>query len=601
MNKLIKTIKDFVSLLQMKKEHILVHMSIGSFFEASIPYINLYFSAQIINMIIKKEYGMCKRYVLIFLSLIAICEVIKKACMQKLNQIKEVSTRNINEKVLRKAYIYDFEKLETDNAIDILRRAKGTLEGIGGVPAAMDSLYRIFSTFFTILFSLFFVIVLFSKTSAYGNFFSSAKSTVAILFLYIVISIVMLILMSKAQNVFNVLVLENDHNNAVGQYVTDIMINQKNGKDIRIYSLKNILNNIYEKYYVNSLGVYLSTGKITGRYYSLIAFLGQVLAGASYILIGAKAIYGVIGIGDIFLYIGAINSLMGSIGVNIGNITGFLYKWNYLKELLEFISMPDKVDGQEDIVNLEKEHVIEFHDVSFKYPNSEAYVLRHINLKIDPGDKIAIVGYNGAGKTTLVKLLCRLYKPTEGTITIDEVDIQTLKYKEYVKIFSAIFQDFKLFSLPLDENIVSGQEPDSEKLWRCIEQVNLRRRVELMGQGLQTQLYNDNGNGVEISGGEAQRFAIARALYKNSGFMIMDEPTAALDPIAEAEIYEQMNEMVKGKTTIFISHRMSSCRFCKKIIVIDQGSIVEQGDHNELVKEDGIYAKLFAVQARYYA
>ena len=262
--------------------------------------------------------------------------------------------------------------------------------------------------------------------------------------------------------------------------------------------------------------------------------------------------------------------------------------------------MPDEDGGQEEIKSCLDGHVFEFKDVSFRYPNSEEYVLRHIDLKINAGDKTAVVGYNGAGKTTLVKLLCRLYKPTEGIITIDGVDIQNFKFDEYVGLFAAIFQDFKLFSLSLEDNITSGKTADYGKLWDCIDQVRLRQRVERMKDGLKTQLYNDNGNGVDISGGEAQRFSIARALYKDAEFVIMDEPTAALDPLAEAEIYEQLNEMVKGKTTIFISHRMSSCKFCKNIIVLDKGNIAEQGNHEELMGRKGIYAELFRAQAKYY-
>ncbi len=595
-----KTIRKFIQLIETKKEHILVYMLAGSCTEACIPYVNLFFSAELINRILQKDYDRCKTDILLFLSLIAVLEIMQKACRQRMNRIKEVSTRNINEKIIKKAYVYNFEKLETDNIIDILRRTKGTLEGFGGIPAAIDSLYRIFHTFFTILLSLFFIVTLFRKTGTGDVFFSSAQSTVVIIVFYFVISMIEMLFMRKVQKAFNALVMKNDHNNAVGQYIIDTMMNQKNGKDIRMYSLKRLLNHIFEEYYEKALEDYLTTSKKTGKYFAVSAFLGQVSAGVCYIMVGAKAVYGVIGVGDIFLYIGAINSLVTSISDHIGSTIGFLYKWNYLKELADFTGMPDEDGGQEEIKSCLDGHVFEFKDVSFRYPNSEEYVLRHIDLKINAGDKTAVVGYNGAGKTTLVKLLCRLYKPTEGIITIDGVDIQNFKFDEYVGLFAAIFQDFKLFSLSLEDNITSGKRADYGKLWDCIAQVRLRQQVERMKDGLKTQLYNDNGNGVDISGGEAQRFSIARALYKDAEFVIMDEPTAALDPLAEAEIYEQLNEMVKGKTTIFISHRMSSCKFCKNIIVLDKGNIAEQGNHEELMGRKGIYAELFRAQAKYY-
>ena len=214
---------------------------------------------------------------------------------------------------------------------------------------------------------------------------------------------------------------------------------------------------------------------------------------------------------------------------------------------------------------------------------------------------MAIVGRNGAGKTTIIKLLCRLYEPTEGFITLNGIDIRKYNYKEYVKAFSVVFQDFELFSMPLDENIASGTEVDEERIWEVLDQVGLKERVKNMEDGIHSRLYHDNGEGIDISGGEAQRFAIARALYKDGPFVILDEPTAALDPIAEAEIYENFNQMIANKTAIYISHRMSSCKFCDDIVVLEHGKIAEYGTHEQLMAKNGIYANLYKTQAQYYA
>lgn len=211
------------------------------------------------------------------------------------------------------------------------------------------------------------------------------------------------------------------------------------------------------------------------------------------------------------------------------------------------------------------------------------------------------MGGNGAGKTTLIKLLCRLYEPTEGYITLNGIDIRKYNYEEYTGIFSVVFQDFHLFSMPLDENVASRVEVDEDRLWKVLEQVSLEERVKKMKDGAKTLLYHNNGEGVDVSGGEAQRIAIARALYKDAPFVILDEPTAALDPIAEAEIYENFNRMVEHKTAVYISHRMSSCKFCDNIVVLEGGEMKETGNHEELLERGGIYAELYETQAQYYA
>lgn len=227
-------------------------------------------------------------------------------------------------------------------------------------------------------------------------------------------------------------------------------------------------------------------------------------------------------------------------------------------------------------------------------------MLEHVTLSFAIGDKTALVGRNGAGKTTLIKLLCRLYEPTSGYITLNDIDIRKYNYKEYTQAFSVVFQDFHLFSLPLDENIAAGTEIDEAALQSSLAKVGLTDRVQQLPQGVRTRLYNNNGSGVDLSGGEAQRTAIARALYKDAPFVILDEPTAALDPIAEAEIYEQFSQMTAGKTAVYISHRMSSCKFCDRIIVLDHGRIAEDGTHDTLLANHGIYANLYETQAQYY-
>ncbi len=228
-------------------------------------------------------------------------------------------------------------------------------------------------------------------------------------------------------------------------------------------------------------------------------------------------------------------------------------------------------------------------------------VLSHVSMKFTIGEKMAIVGPNGAGKSTFIKLLCRLYDPTEGEILLNGIDIKLYDYEEYMKIFSIVFQDYQLFSFPLAENVAASIEYDSEKVKRSLIEAGFEKQLKKFKDGIYANLYQMKEKGIEISGGEAQKIALARALYKDAAVVILDEPTSALDPVSEFEIYKHFDEMVQGKTSIYISHRMSSCRFCNRILVFDKGKIVQQGSHEQLMSQTGeLYAKLWEAQAKYY-
>lgn len=228
--------------------------------------------------------------------------------------------------------------------------------------------------------------------------------------------------------------------------------------------------------------------------------------------------------------------------------------------------------------------------------------LKNVSMKFEIGKRLAVVGMNGSGKTTFIMLLCRLYDPTEGEILLNGIDIRKYNYREYMDIFSVVFQDFKLLPQKLGENVAGRVSYDRELATDCLEKAGFGDRLEKLKDGIDTYLYKDSSkDGVNISGGEAQKIAIARALYKDAPFIILDEPTAALDPIAEAEIYSKFDEIVGDKTAIYISHRLSSCKFCDEILVFDQGSVIQQGTHSELVSNTtGKYHELWNAQAQYY-
>ena len=237
----------------------------------------------------------------------------------------------------------------------------------------------------------------------------------------------------------------------------------------------------------------------------------------------------------------------------------------------------------------------------FKYPSAENYALRNVNLKIENGEHLAVVGRNGSGKTTFIKLMCRLYDVTDGEILINGTDIKEYTRESITGLYSVVFQDFKIFSVSLKDNICASSDFDSDRFYACLENANIKDRAERLADKENTYLYKDlDETGVEISGGEAQKLALARALYKDAPVVILDEPTAALDPIAENELYLKYNEMTSGKISFFISHRLSSTRFCDRILLVKDGKIAESGTHDELMALKGLYYRMYQVQSYYY-
>ena len=275
-----------------------------------------------------------------------------------------------------------------------------------------------------------------------------------------------------------------------------------------------------------------------------------------------------------------------------------------MRTVYEFLDIPNAMyqGSLSTEKRADREYEIEFQDVSFRYPDTDVWTLRHVNMKFKIGRKMAVVGENGSGKTTFIKLLCRLYDPQEGKILLNGIDIRKYDYRDYMDVFAVVFQDFQLLAQPLGANVAGAQEYDESRVKKALIDAGFKERLDAMPEGLNTMLYKEFvKDGVEVSGGEAQKIAIARALYRNAPFIILDEPTAALDPIAEAEIYSKFNDIVGDKTAIYISHRLSSCKFCDEITVFHEGQVIQQGTHEELLKDErGKYYELWTAQAQYY-
>lgn len=329
-----------------------------------------------------------------------------------------------------------------------------------------------------------------------------------------------------------------------------------------------------------------------------------LFTGAVYLFVCLKAWAGAFGIGAVSQYVGAVTALAANLGAFAITLGEMRSNAGFLKLIYEFLDIPN--DMYQGSLTTEKrsdrEYQVEFKNVSFKYPGSEVWALKNVNMKFRVGKRLAIVGENGSGKTTFIKLLCRLYDPQEGQILLNGIDIRKYNYRDYMDIFSIVFQDFQLISQPLGNNVSGSMTYDPERVKKALTDAGFGDRLTQLPEGLHTQLYKDFGvGGVDVSGGEAQKIAIARALYRDAPFIILDEPTAALDPVAEAEIYAKFNDISGDKTAIYISHRLSSCKFCDEIAVFDGGQVIQQGTHEALLKDKaGKYAALWNAQAQYY-
>ncbi|WP_273448177.1 ABC transporter ATP-binding protein [Thermophilibacter provencensis] len=385
-------------------------------------------------------------------------------------------------------------------------------------------------------------------------------------------------------------------------YFMDLIAGERaDGKVERVFGMRDMLMGAFDQTNRASVGFYDRWRAGNRRVAVASTGVNGAFIVASYLIVAVKVLAGAITIGAFTQYAGALAQL-GTAWSNLVSRNNDLREHcSYLEEFLAILDMPEA--SERGSIPPEKrddgEYELAFEHVSFSYPGSSEEILHDVTLKLGMRRKMAVVGPNGAGKSTFIKLLCRLYRPTSGRITLNGIDIEKYDEDEYRDLMAVVFQDFRLFAFPVWENLAAGYARDDARLWAALDQADAGF-VRAWPEGLETRLYNDLGQGVSPSGGQAQKLALARALYKDAPVVILDEPTAPLDPISEAEVYAGFDRMVAGKTAIYISHRMSSCRFCDDIIVFDGGRVVERGGHEGLLAAGGLYASLWNAQASYY-
>lgn len=556
---------------------------------AATPFVQLIFLPIIIDAMIapEKDATFIFTNAAIMVVLDIALRLANSALSCHLEKYEDVFFNRHNEEIAKHCMEIDFALTENKDALDQIRKARDGLHWCGQT-------YFIATTFFSLISSI---------IQALGVIALLAVNAPWLL-LIIGSMLVLSALFNKKKNAVEIEWFGNLAGiNRVFWYVIFELENIRYGKDIRLYGASGMMlekakqqikrlkemfeNKTWKTYPLDILSLITSSLRDFGTYFYL----------------GALAIFGQITIGTFTQLVSAAGTLYTSVGYAIFGFQNIVKFTNYGHEIVKFMNYPAYLEkGDRKIEKISGEHTIEFKDVSFTYPNTSVQILKHVSIKLKTGDKLSVVGLNGAGKTTFIKLLCRLYDVDEGEILFDGVNIKEYNYDEYMKLFSVVFQDFRLLAFTVKDNILLGKEDDSGRVEALLEQVGLKDKVDSLPKGVDTTMFRHfDKDGVELSGGEQQKLALARALYKDAPVVILDEPTAALDPVAEYEIYRQFNDIVGGKTAVYISHRLSSCKFCDKIAVFSDGTIAEYGTHDELVrKENGIYAEMFHAQAQYY-
>lgn len=480
----------------------------------------------------------------------------------------------------------DFERLEDKNFLDTKERARKFLYANGqGFGVVMDRAFNIIGKVFV---------------------FAGIITILSTLSLALVGLFILLILLNTkfegiTRNNYVKLDMEKVPIERRTSYLLNLVEDFSFGKEIRIFGIRNwIIEKV--RFHLNESDLFYKKQmgeEMKAQYFA--AAINMILEIVSYITIGWKVLAGAIGIGDFSMYISTMASFTSAMTDVMQSILDMKQFSGYYDALEQYMNIPSTMyDGKKEAPT--SFHTLTFENVSFKYQGQNTYALRNISQVIHFGERIAIVGENGAGKSTFIKLVCRLYEPTEGRILLDGTDIRDYSYDSYMKLIGAVFQDFRLFSFSVRENLIFDKQGVSDTaLINLLEESGLSAKLESIDYNLDRSIYkNFDETGFEPSGGEGQKIAIARAVYKDAPIVVLDEPTSAMDPRAEYELYQRFHKMVEGKTAFFISHRMSSTKFCDRIIVIDRGKMIEQGTHEELIGANGIYAELFRMQAQFY-
>ena len=580
-----------------------------SIINAFIPYISLVLSAEIIDYLFKKEYKNAILTVLIMCTATFVAQLVV-AILQYYNGIcRNNLPTELQGRIREKAMELDYATMDNPEIVSMIHNTEKAAQYNGGMNWVIFRYRALLQYSLSAITAVGLTVQLCFALPRYGGGVAKAFANPFITMIVLLLTWLIGKKFTKQQSeVVNQLENEiaEEHYKAesgLSYWSYEVLFNVAYGQLLRVGGLADMVLANTEKYINATLPVWEKMGISTRKSRIAEGTETGLFSVAAYFVVLVKVLTEAITIGSFTKYSGALLQLNEAITKIIWSEAELKRLVDNLIKLADFLELENKMETGSIHIEKRLDHCyeIEFKDVGFCYPGSDEFVLRHVNTKITLKNKLAVVGKNGAGKSTFIKLLCRLYDPTEGVITLNSVDIRKYNYKEYLSLFGVVFQDFHLFNYSIAQNVAASNEYDEEKVIKCLEQAGIFDFIKELPKGIETVIEKAEEDSVNLSGGQAQKVSIGRALYKDAPFVILDEPTAALDPISEAEIYERFDEMVEDKTSVYISHRMSSCRFCDEILVFDKGQICERGTHEELVAKKGLYESLWMAQAQYYA
>lgn len=592
MKKALKTLSYlFGCAIKYKPSYLLIYI-LDIIVKSGMPFINVIFPKYLIDeLLIGKRIEQIVIYTACIVVGNFVMLLLSVVLQEKLNKhYYDDFSRYFDAMLSRKNMSISFRKTEDKEVLEYIQRAREGLGvqagGIGGIAGSISQLI------INVIISITSIVLLIQK---------------AFVVILIVIASVVIAYYAN-QKMINIQLKYFDQiaeNNRGYEYALVYLTNFKYGKDVRLYHAEDMMLEKIDQFNQKTASIGAKQASEKSKWLTINGLTMALREGSTFFYLGKFGLQGVISIADFTMLVNASKTFGNSFSAIVSSIQDVAKKILFATEYYTYMNDTglNENGGAKHIVQ-GGEHTIEFKNVSFAYPGSNVKVLDNLSVKISSHEKVSIVGANGAGKTTFIKLLCRLYPVDEGEILLDEININDYELEEYYKSISAVFQDFVLFGFSIKENILLSDSDDvsDDVVFELLDRVGMSYKINELPEGINTNIYRFyDKNGFEPSGGEQQKIAIARALYNEGEVVILDEPTAALDPISEAEIYEKFNDMVCDKMSLLISHRLSSCKFCDRILVFEQGKIVEDGTHESLVNcEGGIYANMFHVQAQYY-
>ena len=573
----------------------------------SRPFIAIWLSGLLIDAVYKGA-GMqtLVAYALWAIGAVLMLSLLDSMMVKIENQCMEYMYEQQNGPLSKKSMQMDYEYLEDAKVHNMRETVTSFYPRFGLLGMVQESVRNLMNVTFTILAA---VAIVVPKLIAGAH---EAKGTIGSLWfsgLFLAIIVAITVVNMKLLNICNGRLQKLYQGKKAPldtkkRYYLDLFAKAESQKDVRMCRQGELILHQMDELSEEAFREKKTATRIAAKRGAVSDLLSAFTTLLVYAFAGVYGWLGIISIGSVVSFSASIRKVADSV-FTFGEVFGDIkYESGFAVQYREFMSLHQR--KHEGTIPVEKRRdnkfSVEFDHVSFKYPGSDTYVIRDLNLSFVIGEKMAIVGKNGSGKTTFIKLLCRLYDVTEGCIRVNGIDIRKYDYREYCDLFSVVFQDFTIFDFALAESVACGVDWEEARIMDALNRAGLSERSKELPKGLLTVIgkgFDDEG--VNFSGGEKQKLAIARAIYKDAPFVIMDEPTAALDPEAEAEVFAGFDKMVGKKTALYISHRLASCRFCEDILVFDKGQVVQRGSHEELEQQEGLYQKLWNAQAQYYA